>query len=77
MSDEEQVLVSSSDHHTVTRYHRQLGETLFSVCSRLEPQNSPELINREDAEAEGLRACSLCRFPDERAEQIVADGGER
>jgi len=78
VSRDDDVLVSSSGHHTARRYHRQLGETKFSVCSRIEPDAEPELVSREKAEGEGLKPCSLCRFPtDEDQPRVVADGGER
>jgi hypothetical protein len=72
---DEDVLVSTG-HHTATRYHRQLGDTKFSVCVRLEPGDDPELIDQDDAEARDLKPCSLCRFPDDGDRRVVADGGE-
>lgn len=78
MTRDEEVLVSSSGHHTARRFHRQLGETKFSVCSRIEPDAEPDVVSREDAEDDGLKPCSLCRFPHDSDEpRVVADGGER
>ena len=80
MTRDEDVLVSSSDRdheRGPKRFHRRLGDTKFSVCSRLEPQNNPEAVSREAAEDDGLKPCSLCRFPEDTDRRVVADGGER
>jgi len=77
---DEEVLVSSGDRDRQRgpkRFHRRLGETHFSVCSRLEPQNDPVVVSREKAEDQDLKPCSLCPFPDEVEKPLIADGGER
>jgi len=79
MTRDEDVLVSSSDRtreRGPKRYHRRLGDTEFSVCSRLEPQHDSILVSRDDAEDDGLKPCSLCRFPEESERRVVADGGK-
>jgi hypothetical protein len=69
---EDRVLVSSGRQNPHC-YHRQLGETQFSVCARLEPDADPDLVTVAEAKARGLKRCSLCPFPE--LGQVATDGG--